>query len=72
MASPEGFQGFLETSQVPAIVYSIVQLASYPLGVTGSELSLVFVIDASFMPSQHWCQVRSASLMPYRPTAHVQ
>ena len=40
VASPGGFQGFLETSQTPAIVYSTIQLASYSLGATGSELSL--------------------------------
>ena len=40
VASPGGVSGFLETSQAPAIVYSTVQLASYSLGATGSELSL--------------------------------
>ena len=43
MASPGGgggVQGFLETGQAPAIIYSTVQLASYSLGATGSELRL--------------------------------
>ena len=52
VASPGGFQGFLEANQAPTIVYSIVQLASYSLRATGSGLSLV----ASFMPNQHWCK----------------
>ena len=39
-ASPGEFQGFLETSQVPAIAYSTVQQASYSLGAIGTELSL--------------------------------
>ena len=40
VASPGGFQGFLETSQAPTIAYSTVQLARYSLGATDTELSL--------------------------------
>ena len=67
MVSPGGFQRLLETSQAPNIVYSTVQLASYSLGATGSELSLLqslaFIIDASFMPSQYLSQIQRANLM---------
>ena len=36
VASPGGFQGFLETSQAPTIAYSTVQLARYSLGAIGT------------------------------------
>ena len=51
VASPGGFQGFLETSRAPTIACSTVQLARYSLGAT-----------AQFMLIQHWRQVRSANL----------
>ena len=41
VASPGGFQGFLETSQALTIACSTVQLATYySLVATGTELSL--------------------------------
>ena len=39
VASPGGFQGFLETSQAPAIAYNTVLPASYLLGATGTDQS---------------------------------
>ena len=40
VAFPGGFQGFLETSQAPAIAYSTVLPASYSLGATGTDQSI--------------------------------